>query len=452
MILGHGTLRLWSRQLVRVKAWTLPNEIHLMLRLRMCRPCTDVQWRCRNSVPSLQVWSKNPQVFSWNVNPYGKQEFMRSSFQCANFESIELFIRCTSGAGAHTMKVGARAMRNRCARCINRALLRHEAKAKMCRNKEQKTTTNLWNTILTHFWPASALLRGHLAIPTLSPPETDPQILERWSFADEVHMGRCIRSKGFGLKCMSDVQRLLWILHVGSVSTCLNSSVRKTSAASCRERHNRNCRAFDDRRPTGPCLPSLGWCWSRLKTSCHMLSCRSWFFKIATSLFAIIHFGPFAWLFINLAMRIRALLPKPTTTLGLVEQAFWRVPLFTEWFDAWGKACRAIETFYNWDFPLGLRVFYAFRSFCCIKEFGDGFGCVIFARFWTSWRKLQVSPLEHCPLNSHCQSPRVLFCSRGFVPWFLTTALVQNFHVWPQKLFILKFWSILLLTIVFNLW
>ena len=69
----------------------------------------------------------------------------------------------------------------------------------------------------------------------------------------------------------------------------------------------------------------------------------------------------------------------------------------------------AIETFFHWDFPLGLRVFDDFRSFCCMKEFGDGFGCVIFARLLTSCRKLQLSPLEHCPLAFHCQqSPRVL--------------------------------------------
>ena len=30
--------------------------------------------------------------------------------------------------------------------------------------------------ILTHFWPASTLLRGHLALAILSPLETDPQI------------------------------------------------------------------------------------------------------------------------------------------------------------------------------------------------------------------------------------------------------------------------------------
>ena len=36
-------------------------------------------------------------------------------------------------------------------------------------------------SILTLFWPASTLLRGHLALATLSPLEIDPQILERWA-------------------------------------------------------------------------------------------------------------------------------------------------------------------------------------------------------------------------------------------------------------------------------
>ena len=52
--------------------------------------------------------------------------------------------------------------------------------------------------ILTHFWSASTLLRGHLA--TLSRPETDPQILERWSYADQVHLRKSIRAKDFGLE------------------------------------------------------------------------------------------------------------------------------------------------------------------------------------------------------------------------------------------------------------
>ena len=54
--------------------------------------------------------------------------------------------------------------------------------------------------ILTHFWPASTLLRGHLALATLSPLETDPQILERWGYAHEVHLGIYIRAKDFGLE------------------------------------------------------------------------------------------------------------------------------------------------------------------------------------------------------------------------------------------------------------
>ena len=42
-------------------------------------------------------------------------------------------------------------------------------------------------------------------------------------------------------------------------------------------------------------------------------------------------FRPFARLFFNLAMRIRALFPKSESTLGLEKQAFWRMPFLTEW-------------------------------------------------------------------------------------------------------------------------
>ena len=62
--------------------------------------------------------------------------------------------------------------------------------------------------ILRPFWPASTLLRGHLALATLSPLETDPQILEHWGCADEVHLGKSVRAKDFGLECLRDVQRL----------------------------------------------------------------------------------------------------------------------------------------------------------------------------------------------------------------------------------------------------
>ena len=60
--------------------------------------------------------------------------------------------------------------------------------------------------IFSHFWPASTLLRGHLALATLSLPETDPQILERWGCADEVHLVKYNRARDFGLEFWYDVQ------------------------------------------------------------------------------------------------------------------------------------------------------------------------------------------------------------------------------------------------------
>ena len=60
--------------------------------------------------------------------------------------------------------------------------------------------------ILTLFWPASTLLRGHLALVTLSPPETDPQILEHWGYADEDHLGKSFQAMDFGLEFWYDVQ------------------------------------------------------------------------------------------------------------------------------------------------------------------------------------------------------------------------------------------------------
>ena len=63
--------------------------------------------------------------------------------------------------------------------------------------------------IFEYFWSASTLLRGHLALATLSLPETDPQILEHWGYADEVHLDKSFRAKEFGLECQRDVQQLL---------------------------------------------------------------------------------------------------------------------------------------------------------------------------------------------------------------------------------------------------
>ena len=50
-------------------------------------------------------------------------------------------------------------------------------------------------------WPASTLLHGHIALAIQSLPETDPQILERWGYADEDHLGKSFQAKDSGLEC-----------------------------------------------------------------------------------------------------------------------------------------------------------------------------------------------------------------------------------------------------------
>ena len=62
--------------------------------------------------------------------------------------------------------------------------------------------------ILSSVWPASTLLHGHLALSIPSLPETDPQILERWGYADEDHLGKSFQAMDFGLG-QHDARRLL---------------------------------------------------------------------------------------------------------------------------------------------------------------------------------------------------------------------------------------------------
>ena len=79
-----------------------------------------------------------------------------------------------------------------------------------------------------------------------------------------------------------------------------------------------NCCVFDESYTTG--LPVLSY------SSC--------FLQHGHGTFVIILLGPLAGLFINLAMRIKALFLKSASILGLVEQALWRVPFFKEWIGA----------------------------------------------------------------------------------------------------------------------
>ena len=104
--------------------------------------------------------------------------------------------------------------------------------------------------------------------------------------------------------------------------------------------------------------------------------------------FVTILFGPFARLFFSLAMRIRTHFSESASTLGLVEQAFWRMPFFTEWVGA--SSFEVILAGLSRHSSTGTLASgtSGFRrislSFCRVEELGDGFGCVIFARFLIS--------------------------------------------------------------------
>ena len=180
------------------------------------------------------------------------------------------------------------------------------------------------------------------------------------------------------------------------------------------------------------------------------------FLQYSHCTFVIILFGPFSRLFIDLTMCERALLPKPTTTLGLVEQTFWRVPFFTEWSGAssfqvnlaWQSRHSTTGTFSSgtsgsrWlsiilPHERIRRRIRLCRFFHAYSYRGGNCNCLLShtARWF-----------------SHCQqSPRIL-CTRCFVPWFLTTAFFSKFPILAQKFLFRISCSILLFTIVFNLW
>ena len=125
-----------------------------------------------------------------------------------------------------------------------------------------------------------------------------------------------------------------------------------------------------------------------------------------------------ARLFVNLAVCVRALIPKFASIFGLVEQALRRMSFFTEWSCASSFEvilARQSSHFPTWVPPIGLLVLDAYFTFCCVEDLGEGFGCVDFARLSLSCRKLQLSPFTHCPLVFHCQKSPRLRCSRCFV-------------------------------------
>ena len=79
--------------------------------------------------------------------------------------------------------------------------LRFDGAGKQQFSEGEKNPALFSTRIVGSFWPASTLLNGHIALAILSRPETDPQILEHWSYADEDHLGKSFQAMDFGLEC-----------------------------------------------------------------------------------------------------------------------------------------------------------------------------------------------------------------------------------------------------------
>ena len=163
------------------------------------------------------------------------------------------------------------------------------------------------------------------------------------------------------------------------------------------------------------------------------LSC---IFQHRHCIFVTILFGPFARLFFNLAMRMRAFFTKIATTLRLAEQAFWRMLFFTEWIGASSFEvilARPSKHATTGTLASGTSGSQCIFSFCCMKEFGQGFECVDFARLLTLRRKLQLSLLEHCPLISITNNLLESFVHAFLSPDSWPQRSFYNFRFWPQN-------------------
>ena len=184
-----------------------------------------------------------------------------------------------------------------------------------------------------YFWPTSTLLRGHIVFAIPSPPETDPQILEHWGYADEVHLGKSIRGEGFWSR-MSAWRATAFVKFTRWIGFCMSELFRKIDedfGGSISWKTQPNCRVFDELHTTGPWR---SWLVSRKTAGFSVLLYGSCFFSMATALLS-----PFFWdLFLDCSSTWRCTYehfsPKSATTLRLVEQAFWWMPLFTEWIGA----------------------------------------------------------------------------------------------------------------------
>ena len=199
----------------------------------------------------------------------------------------------------------------------------------------------IFNTFLANFHAAS---RAHRSCHSVSSWDRSSNFgalgLRWWGSPGQIYPSEGFWSRILVWGAIAFVNFTHWI------GFCMSELFRKIDSGGFMSwKTQPNCRAFDDRRPIGPCfhswqvsrltsgLPGLSWHLSRLTTGCHTISCKSFSFNIVTALLSFF-FEPFTRLFINLTICIRALFLQSASTLGLVEEASWEMPFFTEWIGA----------------------------------------------------------------------------------------------------------------------
>ena len=178
------------------------------------------------------------------------------------------------------------------------------------------------------------MLQGHIALAILSLPETDPQILENWGLRWWGSPGQIIPGDGFWSRMLAWRTTALvnWTHRVGFSVFELFRKIFVDFESSISWNTQDNCRVI---------------------------------FNMATALLS-----PFFWyLLLGCPSTWRCAqehFPQSASIFGLVEQAFWRMPLFTEWSGA-----------SSFEVILERQL-----SFCCVEDLGEGFGRVDFARFF----------------------------------------------------------------------
>ena len=162
-----------------------------------------------------------------------------------------------------------------------------------------------------------------------------------------------------------------------------------------------------------------------------MLSCRPKFFNMA-----IVLWSSFVLDLLQVVHQLddvyTSTFDKPTTILGLAEQPFWRMPLSQhELVD-----CRAIETFHRSDFYLwDFGSSNAFRSFCCMQEFGDGFDGAIFTTLIEIVAEIAIVSFHTLPVGFPLPTISKNSLFTLFCPWISDHGVSFIISVfWPQIL------------------